>query len=204
MPTEAMVTDMNAPLGRAIGNAVEVIECIETLKGRGPADLTAVVVALGARMLVRSGLFTERTAEAAVRQALASGAALEKLRAMIEAHGGDSRVVDDYSRLRPASGRHAVKVNQSGYVAALHADLLGRASMALGAGRQRIDDPIDHGAGVIILKQPGERVEAGETVVELLYNDARGLVKAAALAEQAIHVDASAPAPRALVLDRIG
>ena len=201
--TEALITNMNDPLGRAIGNAVELIECIQTLKGQGPDDLTAVVVALASRILVLSGRFTDRDAAPAVRSALGSGVALEKLRAMIEAHGGDARVIDDPGRLPSAARRHAIGARRGGYIGALQADLLGRASMALGAGRQRIGDPIDHGAGLLIAKQAGEPVRPGETVVELLYNDDRGLAEASALVEGAIRVGASPPVPRPLVLGSV-
>ncbi|MGH9256323.1 MAG: thymidine phosphorylase [Vicinamibacterales bacterium] len=201
--TEALITNMDAPLGRAVGNAVEVIECIQTLKGEGPDDLTALVVALASRILVLSGRFVDGDAEPAVRRVLASGAALDKLRLMIEAQGGDARVVDDSGRLPSAGRRQAITASCSGYIETLQADLLGRASMALGAGRQRIEERIDHGAGVLIAKKPGEPVCSGDTVVELLYNDDRGSAEAAALAERAIRVAASPPALRPLVLGRV-
>ena len=201
--TEAVITNMDAPLGRAVGNALEIIECIETLKGRGPDDLVAVVGALGSRVLVLSGRFDEPSADAALRGAIASGAALATLCAMIEAQGGDGAVVDDYSRLPAAARRTAVTAPRDGYVVALKADLVGRASMALGAGRERVEDRVDHGAGVIIAKKPGDAVRAGDTVLELLYNDARGLAQAVAFAEQAIHVAPEPPALKPLVLGRV-
>ncbi|OFW03137.1 MAG: thymidine phosphorylase [Acidobacteria bacterium RIFCSPLOWO2_02_FULL_68_18] len=201
--TEAFITAMDAPLGRAVGNALEIVECLETLKGRGPADLVTLAVTLAARMLVLAGRAGEAEAEGVVRRALASGAALDTMRALIEAHRGDSRVVDDYARLPHARCRSTVPSPAAGYVAAIHADLVGRASMALGAGRQRIDAPIDRGAGVLVLKKPGEPVAAGETVLELLYNDDRGLSQASALAREAIEVAEAPPAPPALVLGRV-
>ena len=198
--TEALITDMDAPLGRAVGNALEVVECFETLKGRGPADIVALVVALTSRLLVVSGLYAQADAEPAVRRALSSGAALEKMRAMIEGQGGDAGVIDDYARLPQAARRQAIAADRDGYVAGLQADLVGRASMALGAGRRRIDDRIDHGAGVVIAKKPGERVRAGETILELLFNDDRGLDEATALARAAIRLAPEPPALRPLVL----
>ena len=201
--TEAVITNMDAPLGHAVGNALEIIECIETLKGKGPHDLMAVVEALGSRVLVLSGRFDEASAGTALRAAIASGAALATLRALIEAQGGDGAVVEDYSRLPSASRRRAVTAPRDGYVAALKADLVGRASMALGAGRERVEDRVDHGAGVIIAKKPGDAVRAGDTVLELLYNDARGLAQAVALAEQAIQVAPAPPALKPLVLGRV-
>jgi pyrimidine-nucleoside phosphorylase len=201
--TEAFITDMDAPLGRAVGNALEVIECIETLKGQGPDDISALVVALASRILVVSGRYAEPDAEPAVRRALSSCKALEKMRAIVEWQGGDVRVLDDYGRLPRAARRHAIAAGEDGYVAALQADLVGRASMALGAGRQRIEDRIDHGAGVLIAKKPGERVRAGETILELLYNDDRGLAAASALAHAAIRLAAEPPVLRPLVLGTV-
>jgi pyrimidine-nucleoside phosphorylase len=201
--TEAFITAMDAPLGRAVGNALEIIECIELLRGQGPEDLSELIVALATRVLVLAGGHTEQSAAGAVRAALASGAALERFRAVIERQGGDVRVVDDYGRLPPATHRFEVLASQSGYVASLQADLVGRASMALGAGRQRVEDRIDHGAGVLIVRRPGEPVRAGETVLELLYNDDRGLAQAQALAAEAIGISDAPPDLRPLVLDSI-
>jgi thymidine phosphorylase len=194
---------MDAPLGRAVGNALEVIECIETLKARGPEDLTALVTGIAVRMLVLSGLFDAPAAEAAVHRALTSGAALEKMRAMIAAHGGDARVVDDYARLPAASHRHPIAAGADGYVASLRADLIGRAAMALGAGRQELGDAIDHGAGVLVVRRPGEPVRAGEPVLELHYNSDVHLTESVALAQSAVHLSAAPPAPSPLVLGTV-
>jgi pyrimidine-nucleoside phosphorylase len=198
--TEALITDMDAPLGRAVGNALEVIECIQTLKGQGPPDISALVVELATRVLVVSGRYGEPEAGPVVREAIGSGRALEKMRAMVGWQGGDTRVLDDYNRLPGASRRQAVKAARDGYLVAMKADLIGRASMALGAGRQRIEDRIDHGSGVLITKKPGEPVSAGETILELLYNDDRGLGEASSLAHAAISVASAPPTPRPLVL----
>ena len=198
--TEAIITDMDAPLGRAVGNALEVIECIETLKGQGPPDISALVVELASRILVVSGRYAEPEAAPAVREAISSGRALEKMRAMVDWQGGDTRVLDDYGRLPGARARQAVTAGRGGYLAALKADFIGRASMVLGAGRQRIEDRIDHGSGVLVAKKPGEQVSAGETIVELLYNDDRGVGEASRLAEAAISLSSAPPRLRPLVL----
>ena len=198
--TEAFITDMDAPLGRAVGNALEIIECFETLKGQGPSDLSALVVELATRILVVSGRYSERDAGAAVGNAISSGRALEKMRAIVTWQGGDARVLDDYKWLPSANGRHAVKAVKDGFVAKLKADLIGRASMALGAGRTRIEDRIDPGAGVLIAKKPGERVTAGETILELLHNDQGDVSAASALAHEAICLASEPPAPKPLVL----
>ena len=154
-------------------------------------------------MLVVSGRYAPPDAEPAVRLALSSGRALGKMRAMVEWQGGDAGVLDDFARLPRAAGRHAITAGADGYVAALQADLVGRASMALGAGRQRIEDRIDHGAGVLIARKPGERVRAGETILDLLYNDGHGLAEASALAHAAIRLSAEPPAARPLVLGTV-
>ena len=198
--TEAVITDMDAPLGRAVGNAVEIIECVETLKSQGPADIQALVIELATRLLIVSGKYRAPDASPAVRDAISSGRALEKLRAMIAWQKGDARVVDDYSRLPGARARYAVKAEHSGYVMTVKADLLGRACKALGAGRQRIEDSIDYGAGVLISRKPGEWVSAGETILQLLYNDDRGLAEATSLANAAITLAGTPPSLRPLVL----
>ena len=201
--TEAVITNMDAPLGRAVGNTVEIVECIDTLRGNGPDDLTAVIAALGSRVLVLSGRFDDDSADAALRDAIRSGAALARLRAMIEAQGGDGGVVEDPACLPVAASRKTITAKQDGYVAALRADLVGRASMALGAGRERVEDRIDHAAGVLISKKPGDAVHAGDMILELLYNDPQGLARAVAFAEQAIHVAPAPPALKPIVIGRV-
>jgi pyrimidine-nucleoside phosphorylase len=201
--TEALITGMGAPLGRAIGNALEIRECIEVLKGRGPDDLVEVLVALGTRMLALSGKYKNSAAEQAIRSAMTSGAALEKLRAMIARQGGDPDVVDDYDKLPSTRHRKAVLADRSGHVASMNAELVGRSSMALGAGRLRVEDSIDYGAGVFITRRPGEAVNAGEPVIELLYNDERGVPEAAALARDAFTISEEPPALRPLILGTV-
>ena len=197
--TDAVITDMDAPLGRAVGNAVEIIECIETLKSQGPPDTTALVIELATRLLVVSGQYGDLDAGPAVREAISSGRALAKMRALVARQGGDPAVLDDYSRLPGARGRHALKAERSGYVATMTADLIGRACKVLGAGRQRIGDGVDYGSGVVISKKPGEPVAAGEIILELLYNDDRGLAEAINLATAAISVTDTPPHLRPLV-----
>jgi pyrimidine-nucleoside phosphorylase len=201
--TEAVITNMDAPLGRAIGNALEIIECIDILKGSGPSDLSQLVVTLASRMLVVGGRVAETDAEPTVRRALESGAALEKLRAMIASQGGDPAVVDDYTRLPGARHRQSVAADRAGFVSRVEAEAIGRASMALGAGRARVEDAIDHGAGVLVHCKPGDPVRAGDTILELLYNDDRGVDEATALACEAVTIGANPPHVRPLVLGTV-
>jgi pyrimidine-nucleoside phosphorylase len=198
--TEAVLTNMDAPLGRAVGNALEIIECIEILKGAGPRDLSELVVTLASRMLAVAGRASNAEADTIVRAALKSGRALERLRAMIAQQGGDAAVIDDYTRLPGARHRHTITSERAGFLARLDAELIGRASMALGAGRARVEDRIDHGAGVVLHRKPGDAVAPGAPILELLYNDERGLAEATTLARDAVEIGAEAPPPRPLVL----
>ena len=160
--TEALITRMDAPLGRAVGNASEVVESIETLKGQGPRDLEELSVVLAARMLVAAGVEKDDVAaERRVRAALASGAGVEKFREIIARQGGDPRVIDDYTRLPSAPDRTDVAAPRSGFVARLAAETIGRAAVALGAGRSRLDDVIDPGVGIEVRARPGDPVERG-------------------------------------------
>ncbi len=197
--TEALMTSMEAPLGRAVGNAVEVVEAIEVLKGRGPEDAVSLTLDLATRMVTLSGR-DSGDARVAVRHAVASGAALERLRTMVMLQGGDPDVIDDYTRLPSARIRLAVAAGRSGVVSELNAELVGRAAVQLGAGRERLGDPIDHGAGVLIVKRPGEPVRAGDTVLELLTNDERRLEAGRALARSAIRITDEPPPARSLIL----
>jgi thymidine phosphorylase len=195
---------MDAPLGRAVGNALEVIECLDVLKGGGPQDLVDVSVELAARMLVLGKVADDiAAAETRVRGAIASGAGLERFRQIIEIQGGDPRVVDDYERLPHIGDRHLVFAARTGYVTALDAELVGRASVALGAGRDRVEDPVDHAVGILVAAKPGEKVNAGDAVLELHYRDRARLETAIALAARAIGIGDQPPAARRLVVGEV-
>jgi len=202
--TEAIITAMDAPLGRAVGNALEVIECLDVLKGGGPQDLVDVSVELAARMLVLGKVADDIAgAETQVRKAITSGAGLERFRQIIEAQGGDPKVVDDYQRLPRVGDRHRVTAGRAGYVTALDAELVGRASVALGAGRDRVEDPVDPAVGILVAAKPGEKVNAGDPVLELHYRDRARLETAVALATRAIVIGDQPPAARRLVVGEV-
>ena len=202
--TEALITAMEAPLGREVGNANEVIESIETLKGSGPEDLERLSVLLAARMLVVAGVSDgEEDAERRVRAAITSGAGVEKFRRIIENQGGDPRVIDDYSRLPTAPDRTRVTATRDGYLAALQAEMVGRAAVALGAGRGKLDDLIDHGVGIAVLAKPGASVRAGDAVFDVRHRGSRGLDAALTLLRDAITIGDVPPTPLPLVVDRI-
>ncbi len=199
--TQALLTAMDAPLGRAVGNANEIVEAIETLKGRGPQDVEALSVHLAARMLVLAGVATDLAdAEASVRRALTSGAGLEKLRAIVEQQGGDARVIDDYGPLPAARLRRPWRAPASGFVARLDAELIGRAAAVLGAGRDRIDTPVQHAAGLEILAPLGARVSAGDPVLILACDEEARLAPAEALIAEAVTIAEEGPRAGSLVL----
>jgi pyrimidine-nucleoside phosphorylase len=203
--TEALVSTMDAPLGRMVGNSLEVIESIETLKGNGPQDVTDLSVLLAARMLILAGIEAdEPAAVASVERSLASGAGLEKFREIVVNQGGDPRALDDYSRLPDAPDRESVRAPRPGYVAAIHAGAVGHASVVLGAGRARLDDVIDHGVGIEVTAPPGTEVRAGDPVLTLHHRRGRGLADAIDLLNSAIDISEEPPALRSLVLERIG
>ncbi len=205
LKTEAIITDMDVPLGRAVGNGLEVVESLEVLKGRGPADLEGLSVKLAAHMLVLGGVAAdEAAAEKAVRDALTSGRGLQKFAEIVEAQGGDPRVAEDYDRLPKAPHREPFAAERDGVVSDLHAELIGRAAMVLGAGRHRADEGVDHAVGVVVKVVRGEKVKAGEPVLELHYRDAGRLAEARQLLSRAVVVGDAAPPPTPLVLDTIG
>ena len=199
--TEAFITRMDVPLGRAVGNALEIAECVDLLNGEGPADLAELIVRLGTRMVrLAEQAASDEAATAKVRHALASGAALAKLREMITGQGGDVAVVDDPSRLPTASLTRMITAPRAGFVTSLDALLVGRAAVALGAGRDKKGDAVDLSAGLLLHKKPGDAVKGDEPVMELRYNDASRIDAAVALATQAMVVGDLAPPPQPLVL----
>jgi pyrimidine-nucleoside phosphorylase len=199
--TEAVITRMNAPLGRAVGNSLEIIECVDLLKGTGPSDLAAVVRALGTRMVLVGGLeHDEGAASRRVDAALSSGRALEVFKMMIERHGGNPRVVDDYSLLPSTPDCDGLPASSAGYVTAMRAEAIGRAAHALGAGRSHVGDAIDHGVGVVARVGVGDRVAVGDVLLELHHHAGRGVDAARQLCAGAVAIEDRPPASQPPVL----
>jgi pyrimidine-nucleoside phosphorylase len=193
--TEAVITDMDAPLGRTVGNALEIRECLDLLRGGGPADLVALVTTLAARMVVLGQRQAdEASARRAVRAAIDSGAALDVFRRLVEHQGGNPRIVDDASILPAAPSVAVVRAGRTGFVAAIRAGAIGRASHALGAGRSRVGDAIDAAVGARLLVDRGDAVNAGDGLVELHHRDAHGLDAATALCHDAFSIADQRPA----------
>jgi thymidine phosphorylase len=193
---------MDAPLGRAVGNACEVVEALETLKGRGPADVETLSLDLAARMLVGAGgAPDDADARRRVRRALDDGSGLEVFRAIVEAQHGDARVIDDYGRLPQAAVHAVVPAPGDGVIVGLEAETIGRAAVSLGAGRGRVDDAVDPAAGIVIAAPVGTRVRRGDPVLRLAAASRARLDAAQALLHNAIVVGEVARASGALVLD---
>ena len=196
----ALITDMDQPLGLAAGNALEIAESVETLKGRGPKDLEDLSVELAAWMLALGGAAPSLdAARAKVREALRSGAGLAKFREVIELQGGDPRVCDDPKRLPAARETVELRAEKGGRVAGIACRAVGTAAMLLGAGRETVDSRIDPAVGLMLHKKVGDAVEAGEPLLTLHVNERRQLDDSLALLKSAIRVEREAPAPRPLI-----
>jgi pyrimidine-nucleoside phosphorylase len=192
--TEAFITEMDAPLGRSVGNALEIRECLDLLRGHGPADLTALVARLATRMVMLGGAQPDEAgARAAVDRAVDSGAALDVFQRMVERQGGNPRIVDDPSLLPQAPGVALVKATRAGVVRTIGAMGVGRASHVLGAGRSRVGDAVDHAVGVRLLVDRGERVGEGDPLAELHHRAGLHLDEAMELSRGAIVVDDGDP-----------
>lgn len=169
--TIGIITDMDEPLGFAVGNSLEVIEAIETLKGNGPKDFVLLCETLGAYMLLLSKVadnFEEGVQK--IRDAISSGSALDKLRVFIENQGGDKRVVDDYSLLPQANNIVEVKSPKNGYISKIEAEEVGMSAMILGAGRETKEDTLDMAVGIVLEKKVGEYVNKGDILAYIHYN----------------------------------
>ena len=198
--TVAVVTDMDIPLGQCIGNSLEVIEAIETLKNHGPQDLREVSFELAARMLELSGFGNKQRCVEKVDEVVSNGDALKKLARMIEKQGGDSRVIEDYSLFPQAKYKYQYISKRSGYIELMKTDLIGTASLVLGAGRETKDSNIDYSAGIILNKKTGDGIKPGELLATLYTNREDKIPEACELLESAILCSSSRPVVNPLIL----
>ena len=201
----ALLTAMDQPLGLAVGNALEVREAVDLLCGGGPADLRALTVELTAEMVLLAGLEPELArARRRVEEAIESGRGLAKLAEVVEAQGGDPRVVADPDRLPRAARKLAVAAERGGVVEAVEAEALGLAAMALGAGRFRVEDRVDHAAGLVLHRKVGDPVEAGEPLCTLHAGAGRGRPEEVAdRVRRAFRIGPGPAHPGPLLLERI-
>ncbi|RMH56451.1 MAG: thymidine phosphorylase [Candidatus Hydrogenedentota bacterium] len=200
----ALITNMDQPLGEAAGNANEVEESLSVLRGEGPEDLTTLVVESGARMLEMAGLVKNLDqGRARIRNAITSGAGLDRFRKMLERQGGDPRVVDDPTLLPQAAHRWEETADRSGTLLSIDTTAAGMAVVVLGGGRQKSTDDVDHAVGVRFLKKPGDAVEKGEPVFLIDYNDEERLADCRARLEKAIVIGDGEPRRLPLILEEI-
>jgi pyrimidine-nucleoside phosphorylase len=201
--TVALLTAMDRPLGRALGNALEIEETILALEGKGPTDLMEVTLALADEMLVLGGLAkTQADARGQLDRALASGAGLEMFGKLIEAQGGDCRIIDDPSLLPQAGAVEVYRAPAAGKVRRVEPRLIGRAITELGGGRRALGDIIDPSVGFVITVKPGDKVIAGEPIASIFARDRAGIDTGMAALEKAIEIGESAE-PLPLISHRV-
>ncbi len=202
---QALITDMNQPLGFAVGNALEVMEASQTLQNAGPTDLTKLSIELAARMIYLSKIApslddARRTAE----KNLVDGSGYRKFKEVVEAQGGNSQCLDKFELLPNATGMREVTSPRSGYVSVIDAEDIGIASNMIGAGRERKEDAIDPAVGVILEVKVGEKVDAGSVLCRLYYTKEDHVEEAAELVEDAFRISAQRPDERELILEVVG
>ena len=201
---QALLTDMDQPLGYTVGNALEIMEASQTLQGSGPPDLTGLAVEVAARMIfVGKSEMSIESARALAQQQIADGSAFNLLLQVIEAQGGDANALTQFELLPNASGEHLIASPREGDISRINADDIGRAAVLLGAGRDRLDDDIDPAVGIILQAKVGDIVQAGQGLCALYYTDETHLAEAVQLVEDAFRLSAKQPEPRDLVLDLI-
>jgi pyrimidine-nucleoside phosphorylase len=196
----ALITDMDQPLGFRVGNALEVEECLDVLRGRGPEDLRQLCLELAGWMFHLAGLSsTIDQAKRLADQLLRSGQALEKFRRMVELQGGDPAAIDDPQRLPHAKHSFDIASSRSGYVGAIQCEMVGTACVVLGGGREKKEDAVDPAVGITLHKKVADRVSAGESLCTIHYNSETRAAQAKRLLEQSHQIADSPPAPRRLV-----
>ncbi len=201
--TAALITDMDCPLGFAVGNALEVIEAVDTLRGRGPQDLAAVSLELAANMLYLGCKGNIAHCRALAQEALDGGKAFETLCAMVEAQGGDSAVLKDTTLFKKAAVTHILRACNTGYVAAMNTEEIGNASVLLGAGRETKESVVDFAAGIVLHAKTGQWVEAGTPLATLYTDRPAALAQAEQRLLAAFKIEGEPPAKRPLIFARV-
>lgn len=202
---QALITDMNQPLGFAIGNALEVMEVSQTLQNVGPADLTRLSLELAAR-LIHLGKVTATLEEARelAQSKLLDGSGYRKLKEVIQAQGGDPKVLDRFELLPNATGAREITCPRPGYIAGIDAEGIGKAAAMIGGGRDTIGAAIDPAVGVILEVKNGQKVDAGGVLCRLYYTNEENVEEAAQIVEDAFRISANTPDERALILEVVG
>lgn len=201
--TVGLITEMDIPLGHMIGNSLEVIEVVETLKGHGPEDLTKVATDLAANMLYLAGKGDMETTRQMVRDAIKSGQAFDKLLDLVRAQGGDTSYLEDTSKFEKAQYKVEVKAQKSGYIHAMDTESIGIGSVMLGAGRKTVEDTIDFAAGIEMVKKTGDKVEEGDVLALIYTNDQASIKEASDKILASYTIDDVKPELKPLVLARV-
>jgi len=202
---QALITDMNQPLGYAIGNALEVMEVSQTLQNAGPSDLTRLSLELAARRIYLGKITAtlEEARELATTKLL-DGSGYRKLKEVIAAQGGNPQVLDRFELLPNATGAREISSPRAGYISAIDAEYIGQASSMIGAGRDTKEDSIDPAVGVILEVKVGQKVDAGGVLCRLYYTREDNVEEAAQLVEDAFRISSTAPESRELILEVVG
>jgi len=202
---QALITDMNQPLGYAVGNALEIMEASQTLQNAGPADLTKLCLELAARMIhVGKKAPTLEAARRLAEKHLVEGSAYKKLKQVVAAQGGNPQALDKFELLPNATGMREINSPRAGYVSSIDAEDIGTASIMIGAGRDKKEDAIDPAVGIILEVKIGEKVDAGSVLCRLYYTKDERVDEAAEMVEDAFRISAQKPDERELILEVVG
>jgi pyrimidine-nucleoside phosphorylase len=202
---QALITDMNQPLGYAVGNALEIMEASQTLQNAGPADLTKLSLELAARMIFlgkKAGSLDD--ARRIAEQHLVDGSAYKKFKAVVAAQGGNPQALDKFELLPNATGMREINSPRAGYVSSIDAEDIGTASNMIGAGRDKKEDSIDPAVGIILEVKTGEKVDAGSVLCRLYYTREDRVEDAAGMVEDAFRISSQKPDERELILEVVG
>jgi pyrimidine-nucleoside phosphorylase len=202
----ALLTDMDQPLGRHIGNALEVEECVRIMRGEttGSEDLVELTIELAAWMLYLGGKCSDvDSGRELARELLANGAALNKFRELVAIQGGDPNICDDLGRLPKSAHCAEIAADDSGYVAGIHCERMGFASVVLGGGRLRKEDAVDPAVGIVLHKKTGGAVSKGEALCTVYYNDEKKFEEASEMIRQAYAITAQKPATQRALVQKI-
>lgn len=201
--TVALITDMDCPLGNAIGNSLEIIEVCQTLKGNGPADLQQICIELAANLLSLAEIGSVENCKALVLESFRNGSAFSKLKEMVTAQGGDASYLDDNSKFEKASVIYEIKASKSGYIQSMDTEKCGIAAMVLGAGRETKESSIDYSAGIILNKKTGDFVKVNDTIATFYSSSLEKCKNAEEIFNGSLNISSAPPAKTPLIYARV-
>ncbi len=201
--TIALITDMDIPLGNAIGNTLEIIEVCETLNGRGPKDLTDISIELAANMLYLAQKGSLEECREMAGEQIKNGKAFEKLKEMVKAQGGDIKVLENYTQFQKAVAKYEIISYNEGIINSMDTEKCGIASVELGAGRERKEDSIDYSAGIVLNKKVGDRVNKGDVLATMYSSDMEKCKKAESVFRKALNICEERPKQTSIIYARV-